>query len=313
MAIVPELLLGSFQDLDSDELKKFQWYLKGHVLDGFHSISKSQLENANRQGTVDKMVESYSNEGAVRMTLEILRKMGLNNLSENLEKNYRAAISRKRVWKQAERDELNEEVPSCSYEMSSLSDGKRGRLMSMTSRLGEELEYLDKKTQAEWDELISNSSGMLAPSRVGHNQLEITRLKEKQKELIMKETHLVECMIVFFLQRLNEAKLQQFQWHLTKGKLEDFDPIPKDQLKKGDTKDTVDKMVDKYSPDGAVRITVKILRKIKLNDLADELENNYREAEGAKGHVNGESRFLHSNSGHLSPPHHQSSEWMPPI
>ncbi|XP_014055555.2 uncharacterized protein [Salmo salar] len=308
MANVPELLLGSFQRLDSGELETFQWYLKGHVLDGFCSIPKSQLENANRQVTVDKMVESYSDEGAVQITLDILRKMGLNNLSENLEKNYKAAISRKRFWKQAERDELNEEFPSCSYEMSSVSDGKRGRLMSVTSRLGEELEDLGKKTQAEWDELIRDSSGM-----VEHNQLEITRLMEKQKELIMKETQLVECMIVFFLQRLNEVKLQQFQWHLTKGKLEVFDPIPKEQLKKGDRKDTVDKMVDKYSPDGAVRITVKILRKIKRNDLAVELENNYREAEGGKGHVNGESRLLHSISGHLSPTHHQSSERMPPI
>nr|XP_046151076.1 uncharacterized protein LOC123993220 isoform X1 [Oncorhynchus gorbuscha] len=309
MVNVPELLLLSFQHLDSGELETFQWYLKGHVLDGFPSIPKSQLENANRQVTVDKMVESYSDEGAVQITLDILRKMRLNNLAENFEKNYKAAISRKRLWKQAERDELNEEVPSGSYELSSVSDRKRGRLMSVTSRLGEELEDLGKKTQAEWDELIRDSSGMLAPSRVEHNQLEITRLKEKQKELIMKETQLVECMIVVVLQRLNEVKLQQFQWHLTKGKLEVFDPIPKDQLKRGDRKDTVDKMVDKYSPDGAVGITVKILRKIKLNDLAVELENNYREAEGAKGHVNGESRFLHSNSGHLS----NSPEWMPPI
>uniref|UniRef100_A0A4W5NID6 Pyrin domain-containing protein n=1 Tax=Hucho hucho TaxID=62062 RepID=A0A4W5NID6_9TELE len=277
MANVPELLLGSFQDLDSDELKTFQWYLKRHELDKFHSIPKSQLENANRQVTVDKMVESYSDEGAVRITLEILRKMGLNNLSENVEKNYKAGISRKRFWKQAERDELNEEVPSCSFEMSSVSNGKRSHLMSMTSWLGEELEDLGEKTQAEWDEMIRDSSKMLAPSSVGHNQLEITRLKEKQKERIMKETQLVECMIGVFLQRLNEVKLQQFQWHLTKGKLEVFDPIPKDQLKKGDRKDTVDKMVDKYSPDGAVKITVKILRKIKLNDLAVELENNYRE------------------------------------
>uniref|UniRef100_A0A4W5NDA0 Pyrin domain-containing protein n=1 Tax=Hucho hucho TaxID=62062 RepID=A0A4W5NDA0_9TELE len=291
MANVPELLLGSFQDLDSDELKTFQWYLKRHELDKFHSIPKSQLENANRQVTVDKMVESYSDEGAVRITLEILRKMGLNNLSENVEKNYKAG---------------NTEVYKTGLEIS------RSHLMSMTSWLGEELEDLGEKTQAEWDEMIRDSSKMLAPSSVGHNQLEITRLKEKQKERIMKETQLVECMIGVFLQRLNEVKLQQFQWHLTKGKLEVFDPIPKDQLKKGDRKDTVDKMVDKYSPDGAVKITVKILRKIKLNDLAVELENNYREAEGAKGHANVESRFLHSNSGH-SPPHHQSSEWMPPI
>lgn len=90
MANVPELLLLSFQHLDSGELETFQWYLKGHVLDGFPSIPKSQLENANRQVTVDKMVESYSDEGAVRITLDILRKMSLNNLSENFEKNYKA-------------------------------------------------------------------------------------------------------------------------------------------------------------------------------------------------------------------------------
>ncbi|RXN28118.1 LRR and PYD domains-containing 6-like protein [Labeo rohita] len=41
--------------------------------------------------------------------------------------------------------------------------------------------------------------------------------------------------------------------------------------------DTVDKMVDCFGPEEAVKITVKILRKMNQNHLAEQLENKYKE------------------------------------
>ncbi|XP_045565953.1 uncharacterized protein isoform X2 [Salmo salar] len=77
------LLLDTLEELGRSDMKKFQWYLiKG--VEGFSSISKGQLEDADRLVTVDRMVESYCDEGAVKITLEILRKMGLNNLADEL-------------------------------------------------------------------------------------------------------------------------------------------------------------------------------------------------------------------------------------
>uniref|UniRef100_A0A674C9E4 Pyrin domain-containing protein n=1 Tax=Salmo trutta TaxID=8032 RepID=A0A674C9E4_SALTR len=77
-------LLATLEELVTDELKMFQWFLNQNVLEGFSSIPSSRLENADRQDTVDKMVETYGPEGAVKISLEILRKMDQNNLAENL-------------------------------------------------------------------------------------------------------------------------------------------------------------------------------------------------------------------------------------
>ncbi|XP_030641411.1 NACHT, LRR and PYD domains-containing protein 12-like [Chanos chanos] len=87
MPAVPEILLRTLEELERAELKRFQWYLTtANVLEGFSHIPKAQLENANVQDTVDKMVERYEPRGAVEITLHILRKMEQNNLAKKLER-----------------------------------------------------------------------------------------------------------------------------------------------------------------------------------------------------------------------------------
>ncbi|XP_071202840.1 uncharacterized protein, partial [Salvelinus alpinus] len=81
------LLMDTLEELGRSDLKKFQWYLIKGVA-GFPSISKCQLENATRPTTVDRMVESYCDEGAVKITLEILRKMDQNKMADELEKKF---------------------------------------------------------------------------------------------------------------------------------------------------------------------------------------------------------------------------------
>ncbi|XP_051747385.1 NACHT, LRR and PYD domains-containing protein 12-like isoform X1 [Ctenopharyngodon idella] len=84
MASIEELLLNSLMDLIEPELSQFQWHLKKH-----ERISNSEMENADRLKTVDKMVASFGPEEAVKTTLEILRKMNHNNLAEQLENNHK--------------------------------------------------------------------------------------------------------------------------------------------------------------------------------------------------------------------------------
>ncbi|XP_077065432.1 NLR family CARD domain-containing protein 3-like isoform X2 [Siphateles boraxobius] len=85
MESVKELLLNSLMDLEVAELSLFQWHLKN-----IHEyITKSEMENANRWKTVDKMVECFGPEEAVKITVEILRKMNQNNLAEQLENNHK--------------------------------------------------------------------------------------------------------------------------------------------------------------------------------------------------------------------------------
>lgn len=80
MASVLELLKDSLNELMKDQLKEFRWELKNH-----YGISASELENADVLDTVDKIVERHGPEGAVKVTLNILRKMNQNQLAEVLE------------------------------------------------------------------------------------------------------------------------------------------------------------------------------------------------------------------------------------
>ncbi|XP_038817398.1 uncharacterized protein LOC120018332 [Salvelinus namaycush] len=79
------LLLNTLEELGRSDLKTFQFHLTHYVDD---PISRSQLEDADRLVTVDRMVQSYCDEGAVKITLEILRKMGQNKLAEDLKEKF---------------------------------------------------------------------------------------------------------------------------------------------------------------------------------------------------------------------------------
>uniref|UniRef100_A0AAY5KXX1 Pyrin domain-containing protein n=1 Tax=Esox lucius TaxID=8010 RepID=A0AAY5KXX1_ESOLU len=81
---IKKLLLETLEELVDNELKRFKWHLSEGVLEGFPHIKRSQLEKADRQDTVDKMVKTYGHEGAVEISLEILRRMNQNDLAEKL-------------------------------------------------------------------------------------------------------------------------------------------------------------------------------------------------------------------------------------
>uniref|UniRef100_A0A8C2JMM7 Uncharacterized protein n=1 Tax=Cyprinus carpio TaxID=7962 RepID=A0A8C2JMM7_CYPCA len=79
MASVKELLKNSLRDLVKDDLKQFQWHLKNDKC-----ISNSEMENADVLDTVDRMVAHFGSEEAVKITVNILRKMDQNLLAEQL-------------------------------------------------------------------------------------------------------------------------------------------------------------------------------------------------------------------------------------
>ncbi|KAA0721528.1 Nucleotide-binding oligomerization domain-containing protein 2 [Triplophysa tibetana] len=75
---------------------------------------------------------------------------------------------------------------------------------------------------------------------------------------------------------LRKDDLKEFQWHLRN----DYG-FPASGLEEADVLDTVDKMVECETQEEAVKITVKILRKINQNQLAEELEKKHKEGKGA--------------------------------
>uniref|UniRef100_A0A4W5KDI3 Pyrin domain-containing protein n=1 Tax=Hucho hucho TaxID=62062 RepID=A0A4W5KDI3_9TELE len=84
------LLLETLKNLGKSDLKTFQWHLMKGVLDGFCSIPKAELECADREDTVDKMVATYTAKDAVKITLAILVEMKQCNLAKELNDKYTA-------------------------------------------------------------------------------------------------------------------------------------------------------------------------------------------------------------------------------
>lgn len=88
MAKLKEELWKTLQQLTNDEFKLFKWFLKDDdVLEGFGGIAAAKLEGAERQDTVDLMVQKYHDSGILQVTLEIFKKMSRNDLHCLLEKN----------------------------------------------------------------------------------------------------------------------------------------------------------------------------------------------------------------------------------
>uniref|UniRef100_A0A8C1AHM8 NACHT, LRR and PYD domains-containing protein 3-like n=1 Tax=Cyprinus carpio carpio TaxID=630221 RepID=A0A8C1AHM8_CYPCA len=88
MVSVKELLMDSLKELVEAELKEFHWRL----MSAYHKlISKSEMEKADIFDTVDKMVVCFGPEEAVKIMVDILRKMNQNDLAEQLENEHKQA------------------------------------------------------------------------------------------------------------------------------------------------------------------------------------------------------------------------------
>ncbi|XP_028430193.1 NLR family CARD domain-containing protein 3-like [Perca flavescens] len=79
-----EVILGTLEDLGTEDFEKFKWHLqqKG-ALGDFPAIRKSKMENVNRVKTVDQMFSTYS-MNTIKVTKIVLVKMNQNELVKNL-------------------------------------------------------------------------------------------------------------------------------------------------------------------------------------------------------------------------------------
>uniref|UniRef100_A0A673M816 Pyrin domain-containing protein n=1 Tax=Sinocyclocheilus rhinocerous TaxID=307959 RepID=A0A673M816_9TELE len=83
----------------------------------------------------------------------------------------------------------------------------------------------------------------------------------------------VKVLLLNSLQELEEAELKMFQWYLKN----DHECMSKCEMENADRLKTVDKLVVCFGPEEAVKITVKILRELKHNQLAKQLEDEHEQ------------------------------------
>ncbi|CAB1319043.1 unnamed protein product [Coregonus sp. 'balchen'] len=208
MPTVPDLLLATLEMLNAEEFKRFLSHLAHCLLSIFPPISWSQLENADTKVTVDKMVQCYSLEYAVKITVVILKMMKWFDLADKLRNNYR--LGRRR------------EQSKTACHTSSLSKGK-----------------------------------------------------EKEEDLFGPTKLPVADLLRATLMELSKQVRRRFKFFLTSSLLPGFPPIPASQLRYANIEVTVDQMVQIFGPEGAVEITLKILREMNQHNLADELKREH--------------------------------------
>lgn len=79
-----EQLWKTLQKLENEEFATFKWFLKQKVLGSFSGIPVAQLQKADREKTVDLMVQKYQDSGALEVTLLVLGKVSRNDLVKDL-------------------------------------------------------------------------------------------------------------------------------------------------------------------------------------------------------------------------------------
>ncbi|XP_045076551.1 pyrin-like [Coregonus clupeaformis] len=281
MLAVPSLLLTTLEEMNPHELKTFQWSLTSGLLPDCPPIPESQLENADRQVTVDHMVKTYGPERAVEITLRILRGMKRVDLAEKLETDHRggtASTSHLPLFTPRPRSVLSPVglppiSPLLSFGGSSMnsllltSAGISGQLRSQ-EEAASEMER--KPAWEESGELPSTSSGMPRtifsqcgyppgpppPSFLSH----LGSFSGSSGQLRSQRMLAVPALLLTTLEEMNPHELKTFQSFLTSGLLPDCPPIPESQLENADRQVTVDQMVKTYGPERAVEITLRILR-----------------------------------------------------
>ncbi|KAG5277854.1 hypothetical protein AALO_G00092110 [Alosa alosa] len=81
------------------------------------------------------------------------------------------------------------------------------------------------------------------------------------------------------LDELETADLKRFRTYLSERTVEELKPIPKGNLEDKCATDVASIMKDAYEGEGSVKMTLTILRKMNLNDLADKLQERAESAE----------------------------------
>lgn len=88
--LVEELLLKILEDLLKADFDEFKWFLSLEILGSCAPIPRARLQDASRTDAVDKLLRSYGEETAVKITAEVLKKMRMNKAAEELTRLYAA-------------------------------------------------------------------------------------------------------------------------------------------------------------------------------------------------------------------------------
>ncbi|XP_074554679.1 uncharacterized protein LOC141810773 [Halichoeres trimaculatus] len=163
MAKVKEQLWEILQDLKEEEFEIFKWFLKqDDNVEGFSGIKVAQLEKAERQHTVDLLVQKYQGHGALEVTVVVLKKISRNDLVERLQN----STSEKKDFK--------------SHQSSAL----KGEFEKRKTQLGAKLKLMIQERQAKIKEIKDSAelSGKSADRQISDSKKAFSELLQTLQE-----------------------------------------------------------------------------------------------------------------------------------
>ncbi|XP_073667857.1 uncharacterized protein [Paramisgurnus dabryanus] len=138
-----------------------------------------------------------------------------------------------------------------------------------------QLKPKEKDEEVVWDVSIRKGDYKQIASTVdGHTSARLTGTESVSDILL-------EC-----LEELESKEWDKFKWNLTKDSFQGKDKIPRSKLEDKEIWDIVTCMIEHYQVDGAVKVTLMVLKMMKQNHLAEQLQEKYRQFKQAAFMVN---------------------------
>ncbi|XP_056281184.1 E3 ubiquitin-protein ligase TRIM21-like [Pseudoliparis swirei] len=159
----------TLENLSEKQFKDFKWFLKQEdVAEGFSAIPEARLEKADRQDTVDLMVQQHGCPGALQITLSILEKISRNDLKQCL---FKTVSSRRKDPKNHNHGPLN-----CDY----------GRMKSKLGATKTEIKLMIEKRQKKISEInrAEEISSKSADTHIVFSEQVFTVLQRSFKRLL---------------------------------------------------------------------------------------------------------------------------------
>ncbi|XP_070711470.1 NACHT, LRR and PYD domains-containing protein 12-like [Pempheris klunzingeri] len=225
----------------------------------------SQLERAERGGTVDLMVNTYTPDGALKVTKKVLERMNRHDLVQSLS-DIRSPPQ-----------DMTADQFQCSICLDVLTDpvstscGHNFCKNCITQHWNTNNQFrcplcnkpFTTKPDLKVNTLLSGVVSQFRQSAQDH---------VRQDQLNPVTVNPVDLWRA--LEDLRDDEFKEFKWHVRQlDRLEGYRAIPVSQLERVERRDTADLMVNTYKPDGALEVTKMVLERMNRHDLVQRLSD----------------------------------------
>ncbi|XP_048853449.1 NACHT, LRR and PYD domains-containing protein 12-like isoform X2 [Brienomyrus brachyistius] len=112
----------------------------------------------------------------------------------------------------------------------------------------------------------------------GSDHVQVCDISQTHLQLLQTQTSLTD-LLLDYLKDLSDDELKEFKLRLPVNK--ELKPLPKGQMKTSGRTDFAEMMMNSYSKAGALKVTLEILKKMNLNDLAQRLKEDLQKCKQA--------------------------------